>query len=67
MNKILTAVKERLEFEEKILDDMEIESAPSGEWAEYNIGYIQQEAVVCTWQEAYDLVEEMCENLEGIE
>ena len=35
---------------------METESAPSGEWEEYNYSYMIQEAVVWAWQEAYYII-----------
>ncbi len=49
-------IKKRLDEAQEQFDDMESESAPSGEWAEYNVWYIQQEAVVLAWEEAYDIV-----------
>ena len=47
--------KELLDIHNKYLDNMEVEPAPSGEYAEYNYHYMIQEAVVETLEEVYDL------------
>jgi len=54
--KIKKAIKARLDEETEICENWETESAPSGEWAEYNIDYIAQEHTVYAWEEAYDII-----------
>ena len=43
--------------EVEIYDNWETESAPSGEWAEYNYDFIAQEARVYALREALDILE----------
>lgn len=42
--------------EEETFNNMETESAPSGEWDEYNITYIIQNERVCVLQEALEIL-----------
>ena len=44
--KCLKKIKKILRKEEKKLDEIEIISAPSGEWAEYNLEYLQQQSIL---------------------
>lgn len=56
MKDAIKIVKKMLKHEEEILDKMEIQSAPSGEWAEYNIEFLKQDTVVLT---LYEVIEEL--------
>lgn len=56
IRKIKKEIKKRLDEETEFFDEMETESAPSGEWAEYNYGFLVQEATVGAWEEAYEIV-----------
>lgn len=42
----MTPIEALLKREKQTFDNMEPESAPSGEWAEYNVPYISQENYV---------------------
>lgn len=52
MNKLI----ELLKVEQDTFDNMETESAPSGEWEEYNYPYMIQEAMVDILEQAIVLV-----------
>ena len=49
------AVKQMLDREQEIFDNMKTKSAPSGEWTEYNIEYTTQDNIVYALERVYDL------------
>lgn len=55
LKEIEKEIKEKLDKAIKVLDNMEIESAPSGEHYEYNYLYEIQYAIVNAIEEVYDL------------
>jgi len=54
--KLKKEIKEKFLEAEKEYDECETESAPSGEWAEYNIHYLELQAQYYAWEEAYEIV-----------
>jgi len=50
LDKIEDVKKEYLK-QLKLFDNMETHSSPSGEWDEYNINYLAQQAIVNTFEE----------------
>ncbi len=52
MNKIQKAIKNQEEY----VENYETESAPSGEWAEYNWEYLQEEGFLLGMQEISEIV-----------
>lgn len=52
----IVALVNLYKVENKEFDNMETESAPSGEWDEYNIPYLQQQERVWALQEALEIL-----------
>lgn len=58
LKKSIEKVKKLYEEELEIFEDMEPATAPSGEWAEYNVHYIMQETRVFMIEEILQMLEE---------